>query len=359
MYVRISGRVRLNAHSLNAQGGGGSNYIEVTKTKVTVKTNQAWAVVEVPAITGNMVKHWHFVGFVDYFRKTPFKDNLTERALRYNGTRFEPTEKRSQWEIPKAGNQKVTFKKKDKKWFLIYAPNFSGEEEASEAHFIKYFADADIHGFLAPGMNIRRVSLIKTSFVVPTEDFIREVEGERLINAVKHNRVDVNENGAIGSSEEGTAQMLFSREYATGLYGFSVVLDLGLVGVPQSNIAGGSVIDDDERKERIKSALLALIPMLSGYIGANLARSFPLMKVEEFIAVASKDPVPALVHGFYEDYVETSGAIVENARKLGFDIKAFAYNIEFVEGAEVVSSVEELVGRLVEMLDKSSGGGSD
>jgi len=80
MYVRISGRVRLNAHSLNAQGGGGSNYIEVTKTKVTVKTDNGWAVVEVPAITGNMVKHWHFVGFVDYFRKTPFKDNLTESS---------------------------------------------------------------------------------------------------------------------------------------------------------------------------------------------------------------------------------------------------------------------------------------
>ncbi|WP_206204160.1 type I-A CRISPR-associated protein Cas7/Csa2 [Thermococcus sp. 18S1] len=337
MYVRISGRVRLNAHSLNAQGGGGSNYVEVTKAKVTVKTDEGWAVVEVPVITGNMVKHWHFVGFVDHFRRTPFKNNLTERALRYNGTRF--------------GQGETKAKKADG----------TEAELKNEGDIITNFADADVHGFLAPKTGVRRVSLVKTSFIVPTEDFIKEVEGERLINAIKHNRVDVNEKGAIGSgsSEEGTAQMIFSREYATGVYGFSIVLDLGLVGVPQSNTAGGSVISDNERRERIKSALLALVPMLSGYIGANLARSFPLMKVEEFIAVASEEPIPTLVHGFYEDYVTENGAIVENARKLGFSIKAFAYNTSFVEDAEKVSSVEELVRKLVETLDKDSNGGSD
>ncbi|AMM53711.1 type I-A CRISPR-associated protein Cas7/Csa2 [Pyrococcus kukulkanii] len=350
MYVRISGRVRLNAHSLNAQGGGGSNYIEITKTKVTVKTENGWAVVEVPAITGNMVKHWHFVGFVDYFRQTPYGNNLTERALRYNGTRFEPLEKKSKWEIPKAGNQVVIFEKKEKKWYLTTAPNYSGQEKASEAHFIKYFADADVHGFLAPTMGIRRVSLVKTSFILPTEDFIRAVEGERIITAIKHNRVDVKETGAIGGSEEGTAQMLFSREYATGVYGFSIVLDLGLVGIPQSNTIKGPVIQDAERRARIESALKALIPMLSGYMGANLARSFPAFKIEEFIAVASNEPIPALVHGFYEDYVEVSKAIVENAKELDFKIKAFSYGVDFVEDAEEVSSVEELVKKLIDSL---------
>ncbi|MBP1912225.1 type I-A CRISPR-associated protein Cas7/Csa2 [Thermococcus stetteri] len=332
MYVRISGRVRLNAHSLNAQGGGGSNYVEVTKTKVTIKTDKGWAIVEVPTITGNMVKHWHFVGFVDHFRETQFRDNLTERALRYNGTRFGQGETGA----TKADGTEV--------------------ELRNEGDIIANFADADVHGFLAPNTGVRRVSLIKTSFIVPTEDFIKAVEGERLVSAVKHNRVDVNENGAIGSRDD-TAQMIFSREYATGVYGFSVVLDLGLVGVPQSNTAGGSVIGDDERRERIRSALMALIPMLSGYIGANLARSFPLMKVEEFIAVAGDKPIPALVHGFYESYVVESGAIVENARELGFNIKAFAYNTDFIEDAEKVSSVEELVNKLIEMLDNSSSGG--
>ncbi|SEW09351.1 type I-A CRISPR-associated protein Cas7/Csa2 [Thermococcus thioreducens] len=332
MYVRISGRVRLNAHSLNAQGGGGSNYVEVTKAKVTVKTDSGWAIVEVPAITGNMVKHWHFAGFVDYFRKTPFKDNLTERALRYNGTRFGQGETRAR----KADGTEV--------------------ELRNEGDIIANLADADVHGFLAPNTGVRRVSLVKTSFIVPTEDFIRAVEGERLISAVKHNRVDVNENGAIGSRDD-TAQMIFSREYTTGVYGFSVVLDLGLVGVPQSNTAGGSVINDKEREARIESALKALIPMLSGYLGANLARSFPLIKIEEFIAVASDEPIPALVHGFYEDYVEASGAIVRNARQLGFNIKAFAHNTDFVEDAEKVSSVEGLVNKLIEMLDNGSSGG--
>ncbi len=331
MYVRISGRLRLNAHSLNAQGGGGTNYIEITKTKVTVKTDNGWTVVEVPAITGNMLKHWHFVGFVDYFRTTPYGANLTERALRYNGTRF--------------GQGETTAKKADG----------SEIELKNEEGIIKNLADADVHGFLAPKTGVRRVSLVKTSFILPTEDFIKEVEGERLITAVKHNRVDVNERGAITSGND-TAQMLFSREYATGLYGFSIVLDLGLVGIPQSAPvkAGGKefkpnlIIDPEERKARIESALRALLPMLSGYIGANLARSFPAFKLEEFVAIASEDPIPALVHGFYEDYVEASKSLIKNAEKLGFKVKTFTYGVK-LEGIEAteVSSVEELVAKLL------------
>lgn len=332
MYVRISGRIRLNAHSLNAQGGGGTNYIEITKTKVTVKTKNGWTVVEVPAITGNMLKHWHFVGFVDHFKTTQYGVNLTERALRYNGTRF------GQGETTAAKANGATVQLND------------------EATIIRELADADVHGFLAPNTGYRRVSLIKTSFILPTENFIRQVEGERLITAIKHNRVDVNESGAISSGSD-TAQMLFSREYATGLYGFSIVLDLGLVGIPQGSPVKfeenqpkpNIVIDPNERKARIESALKALIPMLSGYLGANLARSFPVFKIEELIAVASEEPIPALVHGFYDDYVEVNKSIIKNARELGFDVKAFTYKVDLGEDVEAtrVSSVEELVAELL------------
>jgi len=320
MFLRISGRVRLNSHSLNAQGGGGTNYVEITKAKVSIKDNDRWKILEVPAISGNMVKHWHFVSFVDFFRETDYRDNLTERALRYNGARF---------------GQETKAKKADG----------SEIELKNESKIIKNFADADVHGFLAPKTGVRRVSLVKTSFLLPTEDFIKEVD-ERLVYAVKHNRVDINKNGAIESGEEQTAQMLFNREYATGLYGFEIILDLGFVGVPQSSPLN-PVIEDDERKARMESALKALIPMLSGYIGANLARSFPVFKLEEMIAVASEKPIPALVHGFYEDYVEVSKNVVENAKKLGFDIEAFGYNVDF---GESVSSVEELISKLIEKL---------
>ncbi|AAB98370.1 conserved hypothetical protein [Methanocaldococcus jannaschii DSM 2661] len=320
MFLRISGRVRLNSHSLNAQGGGGTNYVEITKAKVSIKNDDRWEILEVPAISGNMVKHWHFVSFVDFFRETDYKDNLTERALRYNGARF---------------GQETKAKKADG----------SEVELKDESEIIKNFADADVHGFLAPKTGVRRVSLVKTSFILPTEDFIKEVD-ERLVYAVKHNRVDIDEKGAIKSGEEQTAQMLFNREYATGLYGFEIILDLGFVGVPQSS-PSNPVIEDDERKARIVSALKALIPMLSGYIGANLARSFPVFKLEEMIAVVSEKPIPALVHGFYEDYVEVSKNVVENAKKLGFEIEDFGYNVDF---GESVSSVEELISKIIEKL---------
>ncbi|RLF81131.1 type I-A CRISPR-associated protein Cas7/Csa2 [Thermococci archaeon] len=318
MFVRIAGRVRVNAHSLNAQGGGGTNYVEITKAKVSINTDKGWRVLEVPAVSGNMLKHWHFVSFVDFFRETDFGKNLTERALRYNGVRF--------------GQGETSAKKADG----------SNVNLDSEEVIIKNFADADVHGFLAPKKGIRRVSPVKTSFLIPAEDFIKEAD-ERLIYAVKHNRVDVDETGAIKSGGD-TAQMLFNREYATGLYGFEIVLDLGFVGVPQAN-STKLVITGDEKKARVEAALKALIPMLSGYIGANLTRSFPVFKLEEFIAVASDKPIPALVHGFYEDYVEISKNIVSNAEKLGFEMRTFGYNVDF---GEEVSSVEEFIAKLLE-----------
>ncbi len=272
MFLRLAGRVRLNAHSLNAQGGSGTNYVELTKAKVSIKTDNGWRVIEVPAISGNMVKHWHFVSFVDFFKETDYGHNLTERALRYNGVRFGQGETKHK----KADGTEVELK--------------------NETEIIQNFADADVHGFLAPKSGVRRVTLIKASFLLPTEDFIKDVD-ERLIYAVKHNRIDIDENGAIKSRDDQTAQMLFNREYATGLYGLELILDLGFVGIPQScpwkfennsKRSNNVVIQEAEREVRIESALKALIPMLSGYIGANLARSFPVFKLEEFIAFILK-----------------------------------------------------------------------
>lgn len=316
MFVRISGRARINIHSLNAQGGGGTNYIEVTKAKVVVKNNREWSLAEVPVVTGNMLKHCHFVSFVDYFKETEFKNNLTERALRYNAVRFAAKEKTAK----KAGGGEI--------------------ELNDEVNIIKNFADADIHGFLVPETRVRRISLVKTSFLIPTEDFIKNVIGEKFISAVKHNRVDINEKGSIGEREE-TAQMIFTREYASALYGFFIVLDLGFVGIPQSNTSE-CVIEEEEKKARIECALKALIPMLSGYIGANLARSFPAIKVEELIAIKSNKPIPALVHGFYEDYVKASDNIVRNAKDLGFEIECYSMGVDFKD-SNGVSSVEDLV----------------
>ncbi len=341
MFLRLSGRVRLNAHSLNAQGGSGTNYVELTKAKVSIKTDNGWRVIEVPAISGNMVKHWHFVSFVDFFKETDYGHNLTERALRYNGVRF-GQEKNNK--VKKADGTEVELK--------------------NEAKIIQNFADADVHGFLVPKNGVRRVSLVKTSFMLPTEDFIKDVD-ERLIYAVKHNRIDIDENGAIKSRDDQTAQMLFNREYATGLCGFELILDLGFVGIPQScpwkfenNSKSPNIVTQEaERDARIESALRALIPMLSGYIGANLARSFPVFKLEEFIAVVSDKPIPALVHGFYEDYVEVSKSIIENTKRLGFDINAYGYNVNF---GTSVSSVEELVSELLkEYVNKNSGHDSE
>ncbi len=332
LYFRITGRIRLNTHSLNAYGGAGSNYIEITKVKTVVKKENGWDIVEVPAISGNMVKHWHFVSFVDSFRKTKYGENLTERALRYNATRFSQNDISG---IMKANGNKVEKEKLD-----------------NEETIIIEFADADVHGFLLPvkgGKSIRRVSLVKTSFIVPTEDFINNIGYERTVYPIKHNRVDVDEKGAIKGSEEEGAMMIWDREYASGLYGFEIIMDLGLVGKPQSN-PKQLVISEEEAKERAKSSIEASVMLLSGYLGANLSRSYPIQKLEEAILVASKEPIPSLVHGYYMDYLYLNKNMLETlSKKKSLWIATIGIQEKLTDETVSLKSITELTSYLEEL----------
>jgi len=324
-YVRISGRIIVNAASLNTQGGAGTNYIELTKIPVVIKHGN-YVLKEVPAISGNMIKRYHFVGFVDAFRNTKFKDNLTKEALRYVAYRFQ--EKMTK--VESAGGNSVSLD--------------------DESTIIKNLADADLHGFLAPQTQVRRESLCKFSFFIPVEEAV--ADENYGIEAVTHNRVIIEETGAIaGRIEEAAAMMLFKRQYASAPFGFSIVLDLGLVGVPLANILKGSQISDEERVERSKAAILALSNLFTGKTGASTSRAFPAEKVEEIIAASCDAPTPALVHGFYRDYAEQSaknlGAYVRLVKTSGnnLPVRVFIYARDNKRRDELKGIFEEELGK--------------
>lgn len=273
MFVRVTGRVRINVASLNAQGTVG-NMIELAKAHIVVCSDSKLMVVEVPVITGNTFKHWHFVHFIEQYKLLDGKQ-LCEYCSRLIGFR---------------------------------SPDEKGNDEE---YFVKKCAGEDLHGFLQPDKQVRRDSLVKTSFIVPVEGF------EARIDTVTHNRVVVNEQGVIerGKGEE-TAMMIFKRQYASALYGFQIDMDLVYVGRLLFSRDRHLVVSDQEEKRRGKAALLALIPLLSGQMGASRSRAEPIWRVEELIVAWSTAPLPALTHGHYANYLLDSVRTLSTFAKL-------------------------------------------
>jgi len=308
MFVRFAGRMLINVASLNAQGGAGTNYIEITKVPVVVRKEDGELIVEeAPAISGNMMKHYHFVNLVDLLKGSQYNSNkLSEDDLRYVAYRFKE-------------------KSKEEKNIADQTANLGDEGD-----ILSKLATADLHGYLAPQTQNRRESLLKFSFVIPCEETIREGFD---VSAVTQNRVVVDEKGNIkgGGSEEGKAMMVFKRQYASALYGFASTFDAYYVGRPLSN-PKKIAVNNDERAERAKLAVLAYINLLSGRFGANTSRGLPALNVEELIAVVSDKPVPMAKHGFYRDYIsETINIIKDYAKAIGAKADILVYTSKTVD----------------------------
>ncbi len=299
MFVRVSGRVQVELSSMNAQGVVG-NISEIAKAHIVVRGQDGYELVEVPVVTGNSLKHWHFVHFVEEYRKLG-GTSLCEFCARGVGYR---------------------------------TPRRAPREELSEAYFVRTCAGEDVHGFLQPDDQIRRESLVRVSFLVPAE-----VVPESYIDTLVHNRVVVSEEGRI-QGERGEARaaamMLFKRQYSSSVYGFNFVLDLGYVGRLLHDGDHKKVVDDEEIARRVRAAIAAFVPLLSGVMGAYAARAQPVVRVLELLAVASERPIPALTHGRYADYVEEGlGALAAYAKLTKVEAAIHHYGV-----ADRVSAIE-------------------
>lgn len=325
MYVRLAGRVRVNAASLNAQGTAG-NVIELARAHILLEVGGSYELVEVPVITGNSLKHWHFVHFVSAYK------GLGGASL-------------CKW-----CNRLIGYRSPDK-------------EGRSEEYFVRNCAGEDLHGFLQPENNVRRESLVKVSFLLPVENM------EARFDTVTHNRVVFTEEGRIERGEQG--MMLFKRQYASAIYGFSISLDLEYVGRLLYDANHRMVVDPEEARRRGKAALLALIPLLAGEVGASRSRAQPAWKVEELIAAWALKPLPPLVHGHYRDYVEESAkTLAVFSRLSGTRAELITYGVsgsilkgvrEAMEGSENLSLIEkpswqDVIMHLVERYESCSSG---
>jgi len=303
VYLRVTGRALVNAHTANAQGAVG-NYMSLSKMFIVRRVGGGYEISEEPVISGNMLKHWHAVNMVDLLKSAGYS-KICEYCSRH-----------------------VMYRSPDK-------------SKRDEGEFIAGCAIEDVHGFLQPDNQVRRDSLMKFSFMLPVEELRAEYE------AVTHNRVVIEETGKISSQER--EMMVFKREHASGVYGFLISGDLAYIGRPL-----GSPDDTEkwlpleDRRVRAEAAVLALVNLLSGRFGAAASRAAPVMRLSEIILAISRQPIPNLVHGFYYDYAEESGKILQAVLNSGIakDLKVY------VSGEKPSKLVEvKVLSNVVESVD--------
>jgi CRISPR-associated protein Cst2 len=262
VYIRTTGRALVNIHSANAEGAVG-NYMALSKMFIVRRTNGSYDVLEEPVISGNMIKHWHAIAMTELLKSWGY-DGICNECKRH----------------------------------VMYRSILN---KNNELEYIKACAIEDLHGFLDIKTNVRRESIVKFSFMIPVEEQHSEY------SSITHNRVVINEEGKVPKEEQ--AMMVMKREHASGVYGFLCSMDLAFAGVSLAN--PNEKLPLDERKIRAKAAIVALANVLSGYFGAAQARALPIIKITEFIGVASRKPIPNIVHGFFKDYIEETASIIK------------------------------------------------
>lgn len=187
-YIRVSGRVEFQVSVLTGLGAIGY-YNQHSTAKILLDGR----IYEVPVLTGNSLKHWHAVYLAEAYEALGGK-RLNEFCRRGLGIR----------------GYKAS----------------SGLSEPQKADTeIEAIEDLcnDIHGFLIPEKQVKRDSLVKTSFLIPVLTKSNVEAASKF--AIQHNKV-------VPASVKEEEMALFKQEYATALYGFNIKMDLGFSLIP-------------------------------------------------------------------------------------------------------------------------------
>jgi len=287
MYIGVAIKLVLNMHDLNNERAE-----EIRRIPLIYRDEKGeWRVFEeAVAVSGVMVKHWHFAYMVTL------------------GTKEEGVK------------------------FCAYCNRLEAIRVLSgttvdELGLIKECAGEDVHGFLRATPPLRRESLARFSWMVPllNEEVVKTFGLPTPFRVLQHSR-NVREIPENAREEVRQAQMPYPRSYANGIYGFTSTLDLDHVGYSFTN---AKYIDDDQILVRRKIAVQAYVPMLTGAVGASLARALPVSDVLEVLVATSDKPIPAPVHPIYPDYINENVNLYEGIGKvMGTDVTIYAWSKE-------------------------------
>jgi CRISPR-associated protein Cst2 len=285
-FLTLAVKMQLNVHDLNNEAVAGN----VTDIRIIEFLDENGKRIEAPAVSGRMLKHWHYEGL---------------RHLIINGAYSS---------IPLCEACKVGEPIRPG----VIRENNLRQIAKPEEKAISECAVCDIHGYLIAqgaegegrGTSNRRVSRAMFSWLMPVLGY------DTAQKQVIHTRVSQQECVAEG---EGAAQMIFNKSYASGIYAFVSALDVDRVGLVELNLGTTNLyaINDNDRKDRIKVAIEAYRLMLTGKVGASLSHALPHSNpIEILVAYSETGPLPFSVSPMYSDWLtKTIGLMPKNGTK--------------------------------------------
>ncbi len=314
--IFFAAQLLINVHDLNNELTAG-NVNEIRQIDLVTEGGE---VKTLPAVSGRMMKHWHY----EYFRTEAMAKGLKLSESVKIGEPVWPADK------DKSGDYV--------QW-------------TDPAKAIKECAASDVHGFLlatkkgeGEETGGRRTSCVQLSWLLPV---LYEGGADSYgLKQVIHSRVAKDPEAQVRSGKESwNIQMPYNKYYASDLYGFVAFLDAGRVGC---NEKGELLIDGDEQKKRIRIAINAFLPLLSGRFGASQSHALPHVNPVCVLAGVVKDgSLPLPVSPIYESWVEKTLKNMPDGVKLigtGEPLKGIE-DIDYEDGlAELIEEILEELG---------------
>lgn len=321
-FITFAVKTQLNVHDLNNETVAGN----VQDIRIMEYLDEQGRRQEAPAVSGRMLKHWHYEAM---------------RRLINNGG----------YELPLCGGCRAGEPMRPGK----VEGDTVKQDTPGERDAIKNCAICDIHGYLIArdgkkmsseeggdqaGVSARRSSRVMFSWLMPVLD------SEAVSRQVLHTRVS-QQTGTRGSgdrNDEDSAQMLFNKSYASGIYAFVSAFDAARVGLVELELgSSGTEQKPQDLQDRIRAAIEAYRYLISGQMGASLSHALPHMNPRELLVCYSESgPLPFPVSPMYKDYItRTVGLMPEHAGKLYWGDDA-------PEGVNRVNSIDEIFRQLLE-----------
>ncbi len=287
-YLSLAARLVLNVHDLNNEGSIGQS-LDIRQIRMVDESGNPLE--EMPAVSGRMMKHWH----LEHMRREALNSNLSLCPTCSAGQPDRQT------------------------------------DATDELAAIQSCVICDAHGFLSTAKvpnAPRRTSPVSFSWLLP--QIGTKPEGKQVI----HSRVATGTEASAGS--EDTAQMIFNKSYASGLFAFVASIDLGRIG----NTIDNRPITDN-RTGRQKLAVQALLPICLGAFGASQSHALPHAKCTGLLAALSKTekPIPNLISPIYSGGFTDSISLLQS---LGNDVDWWTYGVDGVDASRKKTTLHEV-----------------
>jgi len=342
-FLSLAARLLVNVEALNMVESIG-NVTRHRRATIIITHNGEYRKIEVPAISGETLAHAYQEALVlvakQIFPRKPPICPWCERGEFFKSMDDAHT-------MPEV--KQTVGKLKGKEQVRVF-------EEA----VIKNCLVEDIGGFLrAERPPVKRTSLFQIGYMVPTFDAINATSLESQFH-VRHAPSEA----VRAEKQERAAQMIYYIETGSALYGVTFNLDIGGIG-RTSMIEVKDVLDNEEKKLRIKTALGALVVLLSsGLFGAKRTRFLPILDICSVVAAVST-PVPFTVippatKDFIAQTAEKSMKFNEIMSKVNIseEIKVYAYSKEVKELPENITktkTVEDLLEKVIDTVLSKGG----